>query len=186
MKKLTILLLIFSTVKVNAQMNHYYALGATEQVEDERGTTWEPLPCSIGATAYVVQNTVNKGGPQYRNLCYSGSLIAYNFFVNPGVYAIRLHFVEQNAAIQIGQRTFNIWINKDLVKSNFDIKKMCGYMSVCQIGSVVTDVNGRLIIELMYTKFNAVISGIEIIPMLPYMIQGCAFPLECKDILEAK
>jgi len=151
---------------------------------DEKGNPWQPLPCPAGSTLHVVDSTANKPHPQYGKLCYSTGLLSFEFLVQPGVYAIRLHFIEQNTNVRIGSRLFDISINDDFIKKPFDIYKTCGFKNECQIGSVVTDANGKLVIKLQWTKYNAVISGIEISPLLENVVMGCAFPEVCREILE--
>jgi len=181
-----ILALTLSTGLNSLAQTNRYALGSTTEVNDGNGVLYTPLACPVGSTAYVVQNKPDIVGAQYGNLCYTTNLLTFTFSVIHGVYSVKLHFIEQNQAVKIGTRTFNIWINDDLMKSNFDVFKKCGLLIGCQIGYPVIDNNGKIVISLLWTKYNAVISAIEIVPIMQdNVVFGCAISEACKDLLEA-
>ncbi len=180
-----VVMMMGSVIAVNAQPVRI-VFGSPTQVVLENGTVWEAKPCPSGSTAYVVQNKPDIVGAQYGNLCYSTSLVSIEFLVNPGVYSVRLHFIEQNANVGPGGRLFTVKINGDLYKNPFDIFKSCGYLQPCQIAYPIVDVGGKIKIELMWTKYNAVISAIEILPVLTdNSVFGCAIPEACKDIIDS-
>jgi fibronectin type 3 domain-containing protein len=78
-------------------------------------------------------------------------------------YTIRSHFAETYWTAA-GARLFNILVNGQVVKSNFDIFAIAGGKNIATtLDLTATAQNGQIIVQYQTVKDNALVSGIEVI-----------------------
>lgn len=182
MKLLTAVLLTTATIFAQ-QPPTRFVFGAPNTFTTPGDHVWSnSLPCPKDATFYTV--TFPSGGKfgdfqQYNTLCYSIKPMQVDVITNPGLYIVRFYFIEQNPAVKVGGRTFNISINGDIVARDYDIYKHCGLYAGCNQSFVVADQMGKISVVLNVTKYNAVLSAIEVIRLREYGdVIGEAEPLQ--------
>lgn len=159
---------------------------------------WNSLP-TIGQNSDEVKSTKNtiKQASQspnfYPEALYQTALVStdsqpelsFTVEVEPTRnYSLWLHFAEIDSSITgVGQRVFDILINGDNVKPDFDIVSMAGGVNSAYVLNTTVSVSGRsLTITLEPKKGHyAIISAIELLEMV--LAESKTLPAESKSIL---
>ena len=90
----------------------------------------------------------------------------YSLPVDPGLYAVKLHFAEINFTRR-NQRVFDVRIEGQLVLDNYDIVRRVGaFKAVVETFEVPVE-DGTLNIQFTHVKGNPKISGIEVVAQGP-------------------
>lgn len=98
----------------------------------------------------------------------SRTRMKYEVPVEPGDYAVYLHFSETYSKAQVkGKRRFDIWIEDELVFENFDIFEKGGGFRAVIMNALTFVSDGLLTIEFAKIVQHPAISGIEVHATVP-------------------
>ncbi|MBL8234218.1 MAG: S-layer homology domain-containing protein, partial [Bryobacterales bacterium] len=174
---------------LNAQVTTYRInCGATFAYQDPSGYAWTydgwPQPAFISSSSGTVSDQAywNFGIPPPQ-ISYTtsdpiywaaktvggfpGAYMEYQFQVPNGYYGVRLKFVEIDPNVAVGGRRFNVDLNGSNVLTLFDILAAAGDRNrAIDKEYPVTVTDGNIRIRLTAIVSNAVISGIEILPVI--------------------
>ena len=101
--------------------------------------------------------------PLYQTNRWQAGMLQYQFSMPNGTHTVNLGFAE-TLFTSIGQRVFNIILNGQTVRSNFDIYAVAGSNKAVVLTFPVSVTNGQVLIQLVGVVQNAKINNIEIIP----------------------
>jgi len=147
--------------------------GATSGAIDTIGQQWSRDAYFEGGTAIALPPLPAAGGsPVYR--AARRGRFAYDIPLPPGVYELRLHFVETDFGnvTQGGEtsRLFDVELNGRRVLRDLDVIADAGGSRVPDV-KVVTDVSpaadGRVHLRFSHARYDAILSGIELLPGVP-------------------
>ena len=118
-----------------------------------------------GTTSAITTTGVANAAPAsvYQTNRYGTSTYTFTGLKTGSQYTIRSHFAETYWSAA-GARLFNILINGQVAKSNFDIFATAGGKNIATtLDLTATAQNGQITVQYQTTKDNALISGIEVI-----------------------
>ncbi len=146
--------------------------GSSQPVIDAFGRLWSADAYYTGGTAVATREASAGIAPVYR--AYRKGHFSYDVPLAPGCYELHLHFIEAEFgnASQGGEtsRLFDVELNGTRVLRMFDVIADAGG-SRTPDEKVLTDVSpapdGRLHLRFPQGPFEAVLSGIEILPGTP-------------------
>jgi hypothetical protein len=99
----------------------------------------------------------------YQTYRWQSGTLQYQFAIPNGTHTVNLRFAE-TAFSAIGKRIFNIVLNGQTVRSNFDIFSVVGANKALVLTFPVSVTNGKVLIQLVGVVQNPKINAIEIIP----------------------
>ena len=99
----------------------------------------------------------------YKTYRWQSGTLQYQFAMPKGTHTVNLRFAETLFS-SIGQRIFNIVLNGQTVRSNFDIFSVVGANKALVLTFPVSVTNGTVLIQLVGVVQNPKINAIEIIP----------------------
>jgi fibronectin type 3 domain-containing protein len=121
-------------------------------------------------TAPIDTSAVTNPAPQivYQTERYGNMTYAIPGLTAGAAYTVRLHMCE-NYWTAAGQRKFNVSINGTQVLSNFDLFATAGaeHKAVVEQFTTNADASGNVTIQFTSVVDNALIDGIEIVPVPP-------------------
>ena len=130
------------------------------QLTDGNGTVWS----SDNASTYSVTNSsiANTNTPAlYQAETWSTGALQYSFNVPNGSFTVTLKFAEFYLT-QRGQRVANIYVNGNLVSSNFDILANTGPNTAFDLSIPVNVTSGQVTISIVPVNGSAKIDAIQI------------------------
>lgn len=141
----------FSPIRVNC---------GGPSMNDSDGNAWgADDQRSRAITMTPIAGTPNPG--LYQKEAWSTGTLQYQFNVPNGNFTVNLHFAEIYLT-QKGQRTFDIVVNGQTMRSNFDILTEVGVNTANLQSFPINVSNGQIVIQLVPRTGSAKISGIEI------------------------
>lgn len=149
--------------------------GADEDYTDGQGRTWKahmrleknPGPgewgSSWGRAVRRDKRRIDRADDPTIYLTEYFSMERYEFNIEPGLYAVRLHFAETYHTEE-GARVFDVRINKRPVLTDFDVVREAGGPNAAIVRECEVPVYAKgLLIEFKKKKDNPIINGIEVI-----------------------
>ncbi len=149
--------------------------GGTAHVTDGAGRVWSPDDSFANtgvpsATTTEIINAPAGMGPIYQTDRIDfpeAPDLAYTFFLEPGVYAVNLHFAEiYDGAVGVGDRTFGVQLENETLFSDFDVRAQAPQFNAVRRGRAVTVLDGQLDVGLQHGNNLPKISGIEVLPLV--------------------
>jgi hypothetical protein len=148
------------------------ACGAAAAIADSFGRTFQPDDVNAGGLPWTIvpADPANPTAIGLYSTLRFGSVLAYSASVNQGTaYLVRIHLCEPNVQIARG-RLFDVVIDGVRVMANIDPFAEAGLQRPYARTVVVEAVEPLMTITLSASVRSAVISGLEIVPLLTSLV----------------